>query len=344
MNRKVWIDGVTRKPEAIAEAIEAGVTGVGYTLSKGARWVVKLNLTYPTYLKGVVNAPEFIEGLCIWASNHQLDLVLIEGDGGNGSYSAEDTFEQNGVSAIAKRYGATCTSISEQPWEWRQTRIDGIDVSLPYSPFFRRKEYDILATAPLFKNHIFTHVTLGMKNLWGCIPDAYRMYYHHLLDPGIVALQKELAVDLSIFDGLIGMRGRGPMEGHSIDMDMIMVAGSVGAGEVAALDVMGVDIESVAHLKIARNEGMLPSCAQLEWVGDPGPHRRHDFLIERTWLNKVSIELGRHPRLQRFIYHSPISPAIYRVVNKIRGESAQTRLLRKKWDGEYNSIRHEDER
>jgi len=344
MNTAVWVGSVARDPKGIAEAIDNGVNGVGWTPSRGARWVVKLNLTYPTYLPGVVNAPEFVEGLCLWASNQEVDLVLIEGDSGNGSYSAEDTFESNGVAQIAARYGARCVSISEEPWEWRRTLVHGVEVVLPYSAFFTRKEYDVLATAPLFKNHIFTTVTLGMKNLWGCIPDAYRMYYHHQLDRGIVALQKELAVDLSIFDGLVGMRGRGPMEGHAIDLDLIMVAGSVGAGEVAALDIMGVDLGVVEHPKIAAREGLLPKLHEIVWLGDKDRHHRSDFKVERTCLNQLTIQLGRFPKLQKVIYHSALSPTIYRIVNHIRGESAQTRLLRDKWAGQYRTIDHETDR
>ena len=70
-----------------------------------------------------------------------------------------------------------------------------------------------------------------MKNLWGCIPDAYRMYYHYQLDHGIVALCREPQPGFSIFDGLIAMRGRGLMEGQPLDMNAVMVCNNVGAGE-----------------------------------------------------------------------------------------------------------------
>lgn len=230
----VWIGSVNRSAQCIAATIDAGLTGVGRIPARGERWIVKLNLTYPTYLPGVVNAPAFVEGLCQWASDRGVRLILIEGDGGNGSYSAQDTFDGNGVSQIAKKYEVGCVSISETPWEWRETKVAGKIIKLPYSPFFRRQDYDRFIVAPLFKNHIFTTVTLGMKNLWGCIPDAYRMYYHCHLDHGIVALCKELQPDFSIFDGLIAMRGRGPMEGHPLDMNAVMVSSNVGVGEAAA--------------------------------------------------------------------------------------------------------------
>ena len=335
----VWIGSVERNSQSIAMAIDTGLTGVGRLPARGEQWAVKLNLTYPTYLPGVVNAPAYVEGLCQWASDRGVRLILIEGDGGNGSYSVQDTFDGNGVSQIAKKYRVSCVSISETPWEWRETLVAGKTVKLPYSPFFRRRNFDRFIVAPLFKNHIFTTVTLGMKNLWGCIPDAYRMYYHYQLDHGIVALCKELRPDFSIFDGLIAMRGRGPMEGQPLDMDAVMISSNVGCGEFAALEIMGIPIERVGHLAIARNEGLLPADRQLVWLTDPTPFKRTDFILERTFLNHLTILLGKIPSLQKAVYHSPLSSAIYAVVNRVRGESAQTRLIKAKWADKYHSIK-----
>ncbi|MEI8246577.1 MAG: DUF362 domain-containing protein [Lentisphaerota bacterium] len=341
VNNSAWIGSAERRPECVAAAIDAGLTAVGRLPASGERWVVKLNLTYPTYLPGVVNAPAFVEGLCQWASDRGVRLTLIEGDGGNGSYSAQDTFDGNGVSQIAEKYQANCVSISQIPWEWRETVVAGKTVKLPYSPFFRHRDFDRFVIAPLFKNHIFTTVTLGMKNLWGCIPDAYRMYYHHELDHGIVALCKELQPDFSLFDGLIAMRGRGPMEGHPLDMDAIMVSSNVGCGESAALEIMGISIKKVRHLQIAAEEGLLPACP-VTWVSDPTPFKRTDFILERTLLNHLTIHLGKIPALQRVIYHSALSAFIYAIVNRMRGESAQTRLLKAKWSGKYSSLPRKD--
>src|SRR5512140_509475 len=336
-NQTVWVGAAGPSPRSIAAAIESGLGLVGGLPERGDRWAVKLNLTYPSYLPGVVNSPAFVEGLCQWAGDRGVSLTLIEGDGGNGSYSAQDTFDGNGGSPIAKKYNVRCLSISERPWEWRETGVAGKTVRLPYSPFFRRREFDRLISAPLFKNHIFTIVSLGMKNLWGCIPDAYRMYYHYQLEHGIVALHKELKPDFSIFDGLIAMSGRGPMEGEPLEMNAVMVSGDVGAGEAAALELMGIPVSKVRHLRIAAAEGLVPQ-GPVAWQADPSPFRRTDFILERTPLNHLSIQLGKIPFLQKLVYHSALSPAIYAVVNRLRGDSAQTRLIKAKWSGTYHPI------
>jgi uncharacterized protein (DUF362 family) len=331
----VWIGPAGPDLVGVRAALQAGMDAVGRHPSGGDRWAIKLNLTYPSYLPGVVNSPVFVEALCQWGRDHGVKLVFVEGDGGNGSYSAHDTFDGNGVIEMARRYGMSCISLSEAPWDWRVTKVGRREVRLPYSPFFGRREYDVFVSAPVFKNHVFTTVSLGMKNLWGCIPDAYRMYYHHVLDHGIVALAKELRPDLSIFDGLVGLRGRGPMDGQPVVMNTLML-GETGAAEAAALEVMGIALSRVRHLLIARDEGLLPLSQEIEWKGDSKPFRRSDFVLDRSWLNYVSIWIGKMPTLQRLIYHSNLSPAIYAVVNPWRRDSAQAKLVAAKQGGSYD--------
>jgi uncharacterized protein (DUF362 family) len=337
-NTSAWIGAVRPTPQGVQIGIETGLSKMRRLPAAGERWAVKLNLTYPRFLPGVVNSPVFVEGLCRFACDRQIRLILVEGDGGNGAFSAEDAFRGIGISSIAEQYGMMCVSLSEKPWEWRETEVLGRGVRLPYSPFFGRRDFDRFITTPLFKNHVFTTVTLGMKNLWGCIPDAYRMYYHHLLDAGIVALCKELRPDFSIFDGLIGLRGRGPMDGKPVEMNALMVGGSVGAGEAAALEVMGISLECVRHLVMARAEGLVPPPKQVSWLTDPGPFARADFVVDKSWWNRVSLWIANYPFLQRFIYHSPLSTGMYILLDRFRRGSAQADLTRARRAGEYTSI------
>lgn len=337
MNR-VWIGKIGDQAKAIAESFSEAFAACAIAPRPGERWAVKLNLTYPRYLPGVINSPVFVEGLCIWGKDHGIKINFIEGDGGNGAYSATDAFDLNGITAIARNFGMSTTSISGKPWEWRETPVSGRLVRLPYAPFFRRHEYDRFISMPVFKTHVFTDVSLGMKNLWGCIPDAYRMYYHHCLHHGIVALCKELRPDFSIFDGVYGLRGNGPMDGIPIPMNVLLVADSAGAGEVAACRVMGIDPARVKHLRIALEERLLPAVPDLSWQTGPEPFARNDFLLRRSPIHYASIALSRFPRLQRLVYHSFLSRAVYKVVDHFRDSSAQAELVESKRRNSYTTI------
>src|SRR5262249_25613995 len=140
---------VSLQPEDVAIAIGRIVDSVDRSPKAGERWVVKLNLTYPSYLPGVVNSPIFVEGLCRWAAWHSVRLVFIEGDGGNGAYSAQNAFDGNGITELVNRYGMKCASISEKPWSYRETAVENKVIRLPYSQFCIERQYDRFVSAPL---------------------------------------------------------------------------------------------------------------------------------------------------------------------------------------------------
>jgi uncharacterized protein (DUF362 family) len=339
MNKhRVSVQSASSNPEDVANAIERGLAAVDRLPKSGERWVVKLNLTYPTYIPGVVNSPVFIEGFSKWGSARGIQIAFIEGDGGNGAYSAQNAFDGNGVSAIAKRYGMRCLSINQKPWRFRETSVLNKTVRLPYAPFFDERQFDRFISTPLFKNHIFTTVSLGLKNLWGCIPDPYRMYYHWILDHGIVALYKELQPDFTIIDGIVGLKGRGPIDGQPINMNLILAGGDCPAAEIAALRLMDVPLKKVKHLMLAKREGLLPEESEIAWTTEPMVRPQSDFVINRTVLDYLSIGLSKHPRLQRRIYHSSLSKIVYKAVNFYRGRSPQSQLTKAKFANTYDSI------
>jgi hypothetical protein len=105
-----------------------------------------------------------------------------------------------------------------------------------------------------------------------------------------------------------------------------MVAADVGTGEAAALSIMGIPLERVQHLRLAREEGMVPASTDVAWSADPTAFKGSDFTVRRSWLNWMSIGLAKLPACQRAIYHSGLSPAIYRLVNRLRPDSAQKDL------------------
>ena len=124
-----------------------------------------------------------------------------------------------------------------------------------------------------------------------------------------------------------------------------MVTSNVGStGEAAAVSVMGLSLDKIRHLRLARQEGLVPSLDKLVWVTDPSPFKRSDFQVERSWFNGLSVGLARFPRLQRAIYHSPLSPAIYGVVNRFRPDSAQRDLSMASTENRRGSAgnRHDD--
>jgi uncharacterized protein (DUF362 family) len=323
---RVGIESCEGHPDDTLSVLENVIAFTGRSPSPGEHWVVKPNLTYPTYLPGAVNSPRFLDAFARFAADHRIRLTFVEGDGGNASYTALDAFEGNGFPRLAERYGVEYRSLTAGRWTYRETVVAGRRIRLPYSEFLLRRQFDRFITAPVLKNHVFTVVSLGLKNLWGCIPDPYRMYYHHKLDAGIVALGIELKPDFAVVDATTGMRGSGPIDGEPCEVNLLIASETAGAGDVACLELLGIPISAVGHLSLAASEGLLPDAGLLKWSRPVDEFARHDFVMKRPGLARVSIILANHPRWQRMVYHSKASRSIYRCVRLLRGPSAQSRL------------------
>src|SRR5947209_20603790 len=74
-------------------------------------------------------------------------------------------------------------------------------------------EADCFVTLPVLKTHATTVFAGALKNQWGCIPRYDRILLHKYLHELICAVNKLRPVTLGIMAGLVGMQGRGPING-----------------------------------------------------------------------------------------------------------------------------------
>lgn len=130
-------------------------------------------------------------------------------------------------------------------------------------------DFDILISVPVTKTHMHTGVTLGIKNLKGCLYRHEKVRYHQLeylkkeypektLDSAISDLATVLMPDLVVVDGYIGMEGLGPSGGEPVKSDFAVASYSAMGADVMACKLMGLDAEEVPHLKIISERNKLP--------------------------------------------------------------------------------------
>lgn len=122
-------------------------------------------------------------------------------------------------------------------------------------------EYDFLVSLPVAKTHMHTGVTLGIKNMKGCLYRHEKVRYHQLeylehdfpeksLDSAISDLATVLLPDLVVVDGYIGMEGMGPSGGEPIKSDFAVASFSAIGADFFACKLMGIDANMVPHLKL----------------------------------------------------------------------------------------------
>jgi hypothetical protein len=114
-----------------------------------------------------------------------------------------------------------------------------------------------------------TQVTLGIKNMKGCLWHNEKVRLHQLeyrenkiypektLDSAISDLATMLLPDLTVVDGFTGMEGLGPSSGDSINSDFAVASYNSLAADKTALELMGFSLDEVIHLKLVKDRGIV---------------------------------------------------------------------------------------
>jgi len=115
---------------------------------------------------------------------------------------------------------------------------------------------DVIISMPVMKTHMSTVVTLGMKTMFGILPERKKSRYHPKLDHIIVDIVSALKPKLTIIDATTAMEGEGPFKGDLVDLGLIIAGNNVVSTDACAAAIMGFDPTSIDHLKLASEKGL----------------------------------------------------------------------------------------
>ncbi|MCX7847650.1 MAG: DUF362 domain-containing protein [bacterium] len=159
--------------------------------------------------------------------------------------------------------------------------------------------FDCLVSVPVMKTHMHCGVSLGLKNLKGCLRGREKVRLHQLppcakvpsaksLDLAIADMATVLRPQLVVVDGFTGMQGLGPSAGSQLHPHLVVVSDNVLAADAVAATLMGFDPQEIAHLLLAAQLGVgVIDLAQIEI--DPPEWRRWTTPFARP-PQKVSFE------------------------------------------------------
>ena len=117
-------------------------------------------------------------------------------------------------------------------------------------------ESAVISAAKL-KTHLSTTVTLGMKNMFGLLPDKFKAKYHARgISDIITDINTVLKPTLTVIDGFVGMEGKGPVNGTPVKMDLIIAGTDVVATDATASRIMGFDPSEIKHISTAHERGV----------------------------------------------------------------------------------------
>ncbi|HUX05980.1 MAG TPA: DUF362 domain-containing protein [Acidobacteriota bacterium] len=198
--------------------------------------------------------------------------------------SANKVARAAGIEEVCLRLGVPLINFEQK------ITIDGIE-----GGFFRRFEVakdaieaDRIINLAKAKTHQQMTLTLGVKNLFGCLPGLDKPRWH--LQAGtdesyfgrmLAELAIIVAADLTILDAVVGMDGNGPGGGRVREFGFLALSGNPFALDVAVAGLFGIAPQKVPALAAGIELGAAPSSPkEIEIRGaDPESLRVSDFLM-----------------------------------------------------------------
>jgi len=205
---------------------------------------------------GVVSTTRLVEDMVKILKAHGVhDISIGEGTaidktvfGERPNRSGSDTdagFEGLGYNQLRKRYNVRLIDFN---------RSEAVQVDLgQIAPSFAREalEADFFIDMAVMKAHAQTKVSLGLKNLKGCLKIKSRRMFHHPdlgLEYCISLIPEKIRPALTIIDGIYALE-RGPWWiGNAHRRNLIVASQDLFAADVVGASLMGFDPGEIRHL------------------------------------------------------------------------------------------------
>ena len=133
-------------------------------------------------------------------------------------------------------------------------------------------EADVVINLPKVKSHTQLTMTLGVKNLFGCVPGKMKAWWHteagkdaHRFGKMLVETAKTINPDLTIIDGIIAHQGNGPSGGEPRHLGILSASTDVFAQDLALLHILNVDPELVPTISASRELGLCPKITEIDF-------------------------------------------------------------------------------
>jgi uncharacterized protein (DUF362 family) len=263
-------------------------------LKRGDRVLIKPNLVIsgPPSQKptGMVTSATLMEELISILKEHSCGEVSI----GEGSIiikelgtSTRSALDWSGISKVAAKFGVKTVDFNRGPF--KEFKVDGVKIRLARAPL----DTDFLINFPVLKTHAQTKVTLGTKNLKGCLsPGSKKTFHKEHLEEFISFLGHQIKVDLTIIDGLYGLR-KGPMGSDIHPMNLIIAGKDMISVDMVGSAVMGIVPNRVNHLRLlARLKGQSLDLSRLEIKGEKIANVAKKLSWQYLWCEELLDKYG----------------------------------------------------
>jgi uncharacterized protein (DUF362 family) len=223
-------------------------------VSSFSKVLIKVNfITVKTWDTGATTDPIVVEAIIKKLKEIPVEIFVVESDAT--MTNADRASEVTGMKKM-------CESNNVQFLNLRHIN-EKIEIQIPNGEALKKitvpkivTESAVISAAKL-KTHMSTKVTLGMKNMFGLLPDKFKSKYHARgISKVIVDINTVLSPTITVIDGFIGMEGTGPVSGDPKKMDLIITGSDPVATDSVTCRVMGFNPHNVSHIRRAYEKGI----------------------------------------------------------------------------------------
>ncbi|MDD5014107.1 MAG: DUF362 domain-containing protein [Atribacterota bacterium] len=223
--------------------------GIEQLIDPGSRILLKPNMVVAKpNSTGATTNPLILDALIEHLMRTSPREIII----GESSQIGDDTLEAykvTGIQSVAQKWKASILDFKKD----KQISID-----VPYGKELKRVQVaetvmkvDYLINLPILKVHCQTKVTIGMKNLKGCIPDEEKSRFHRLnLDQCIADLNTVLIPDLTIVDATLCSLNW-ELGGIPVRLHTVLASKNTLAVDIIAASMLGYGVDEITHLRLA---------------------------------------------------------------------------------------------
>ncbi len=224
-------------------------------ISAGDTVLLKPNLhsTQP-YTTGSTTNPYIVEALIKWVRGRGAREIIVGDSPFYKLPEPEKCFTDTGMGSAVERAGARWVMFGNHGFEIFRD-LPGPLPEMGISEFVLN--CDKLINIAVMKTHCDCLVTLGMKNLKGCIRDKDKAEAHRIdINRAIVEINGLIKPHLTIVDGTVGMEGVGPAGGTPVNCDLLLAGRDIVAVDSVAGYLMGIEPEEVMTTKLGYEAGL----------------------------------------------------------------------------------------
>lgn len=255
-----------REQETVHRALDL-LGNLKDVVSEAPRVLIKVNfISVKTYETGVTTDPLVVEAIIRKVKELSDEVFVVESDAS--MTDADKACRATGMLEVCNDNQVKFINLRREK--------DRVKLKIPDAETLNEITVpkivvdSAIINAAKLKTHNETGVSLGMKNMFGLLPDKLKFKYHlRNISKVVVDINTVLKSRLTVIDGFYALEGSGPTTGTPVKMDLIIAGKDPVAIDATGCRVMGINPEEIYHIRRAHEKGLGEmEEAKIELVGN----------------------------------------------------------------------------